>query len=82
MTLLRPAFLWLLVGVLALVAAIILLLDLFMAAWLAALLTGGVAAGVGVALIMAKKPTTADVIPERTIASVAKDVKTFREATK
>jgi putative superfamily III holin-X len=72
----------LLVGVLALVAAIILLLDLFMAAWLAALITGGVATGVGVALIMAKKPTTADVIPERTIASVAKDVQTFREATK
>jgi hypothetical protein len=72
----------LLVGALALVAAIILLLDLIMPAWLAALITGGVGAGVGFGLIMAKKPTARDVIPERTIASVAKDVQTFREATK
>jgi putative superfamily III holin-X len=69
-------------GALALVAAVILLLDLLMAAWLAALVTGGVAAGVGFALVNAKKPSARDVTPERTIENLGKDIQTLRESTK
>lgn len=72
----------LLAGALALVAAIILLLDLFLPAWLAALITGGVAAASGFALVKTKKPTAADIVPERTIQSLGKDLKTFTESTK
>jgi cytochrome c-type biogenesis protein CcmH/NrfG len=69
-------------GSLALVAAVILLLDLVMAAWLAALITGGAAAGIGFALIQSKKPSANDVIPERSVSSIKQDLQTFRESTK
>lgn len=72
----------LLAGSLALVATIILLLDLVMPAWAASLITGGVAAGAGFALIKAKKPNVADLKPDRTIRSLEKDVHTFTESTK
>ena len=72
----------LLAGALALVAAIILLLDLFLPAWLAALITGGVAAASGFALVKTNKPKPADIVPERTIQSLGKDLKTFTESTK
>jgi Putative Actinobacterial Holin-X, holin superfamily III len=72
----------LLAGALALVAAVILLLDLVMAAWLAALITGGVAAGVGFGLVKANKPSPADVVPERSLQNIQKDLQTFRESTK
>jgi hypothetical protein len=69
-------------GALALVAAVILLLDLVMAAWLAALLTGAVAAGAGFGLIRANKPSAADVVPERSLRNLQADIETFRESTK
>lgn len=72
----------LLAGALALVAAVILLLDLFLPAWLAALITGGVAAASGFTLVKTKKPTAADIVPERTIHSLGKDLETFTESTK
>lgn len=71
-----------LAGVLALVAAVILLLALFMPAWAAALVTGAVAAGGGFALIKANKPTAADVTPDRTIQNLKKDLRTFTESSK
>lgn len=72
----------LLAGALALVAALILLLDLFLPAWLAALLTGTISAAGGLALVKTKKPTARDLVPERTIQSLGKDLKTFTESTK
>ena len=71
----------LLVGVLALVAALILLLSQIMAAWVAALLTGGTAVGIGVALLQ-KRPKVADLKPNRTLESIQKDVQIFTEARK
>jgi cytochrome c-type biogenesis protein CcmH/NrfG len=71
-----------LAGALALVAAVILMLALFMPAWTASLITGAVAAGAGFGLVKAKKPTAADVTPERTIANLKKDLRTFTESTK
>jgi cytochrome c-type biogenesis protein CcmH/NrfG len=71
-----------LAGSLALVAAIILVLALFMPAWTASLVTGVAAAGAGFGLVKAKKPTAADVTPERTIANLKKDLRTFTESTK
>lgn len=72
----------LLAGSLALVATVILLLDLVMAAWLAALITGSAAAGVGFALVKANKPSPSDVVPERSLHNIQKDLQTFRESTK
>lgn len=69
-------------GGLALVATIILLLALVMPAWTASLITGAVAAGVGFGLIKAKQPSPAELVPERTIRSVEKDLNTFREPIK
>jgi Putative Actinobacterial Holin-X, holin superfamily III len=71
-----------LAGTLALVAAIILLLALFMPAWVASLITGAVAAGAGFAVVKAKKPTAADVTPERTLQNLKKDLRTFTEPSK
>jgi hypothetical protein len=53
-----------------------------MAAWLAALITGGVAAGVGFGLVKANKPSPADVVPQRSLQNIQKDLQTFRESTK
>ncbi len=72
----------LLAGALALVATVILVLDLVMAAWLAALITGGAAAGVGFALLKSSKPSAGDVVPERTLQNLQSDIQTFRESTK
>jgi len=71
-----------LVGVLALAAAVILLLNLVMAAWLAALLTGVTCTAIGVVLIKGKPPSVAALKPERTLQNVKKDLQTFREAAK
>jgi len=72
----------LLAGSLALVATVVLVLDLVMPAWTASLITGGVAAGAGFALIKSKKPSVADLKPERTIRSLEKDLHTFTEPSK
>lgn len=71
----------LLVGALALVASLILLLSEVMPAWVAALITGGTAVGIGVALLQ-KRPNLADLKPNRTLESIQKDVQIFREARK
>src|SRR5690606_13668171 len=70
-------------GGLALVAALILLLGTFLAAWLAALLVGVVFAGAGYAMLR-KHPKISgeDVKPTRTIRSVQQDARTFKEATR
>ena len=72
----------LLCGVLSLVAALILLLALAIPAWAAALVVGGVAAGGGYALLQAKKPDPSELVPERTLQNLERDVQTFRESTK
>lgn len=72
----------LLAGSLTLVATLVLVLDLVMPAWTAALITGAVSAGVGFAVIKSKKPSVADVKPERTIRSLEKDLHTFTESSK
>lgn len=69
-------------GVLALVAAVILLLALAMPAWVAALLTSAATAGGGYALLKAKRPSIAELTPKRTLQSLEKDVHTFTESTK
>jgi hypothetical protein len=70
----------LLAGLLALVAAVILLLANVMPGWLAALLTGAVAGGSGYGLIATRRPSLADITPERTLQNLKKDVQTFTEA--
>jgi cytochrome c-type biogenesis protein CcmH/NrfG len=72
----------LLAGVLAFVAAVILLLALAMPAWLAALVTSGATCGGGYVLLKRGTPTVDDVKPERTLQNLKKDIQTFTEATK
>jgi Putative Actinobacterial Holin-X, holin superfamily III len=72
----------LLAGSLALVATLVLVLDLVMPAWAAALVTGAATAGAGFALIKSKKPSVADLKPDRTIRSLEKDLHTFTESSK
>ncbi|HTV17702.1 MAG TPA: phage holin family protein [Polyangiaceae bacterium] len=72
----------LLAGSLALVATVVLLLDLVMPAWAASLITGAVAAGAGFTLIKRHKPSVADVKPERTIQNLEQDLHTFTEPSK
>jgi hypothetical protein len=72
----------LLAGSLALVATIILVLALVMPAWTASLITGVIAAGAGFGLIKSKKPSPAELKPERTIRSLEKDLHTFTEPGK
>ena len=71
-------------GVLALVAAVILLLAEAITAWLAAAIVGGVTLGVGFALMKKAKHQAAPekMKLERTAESVRKDVRTFQEAVK
>jgi hypothetical protein len=71
----------LLVGALALVAALILLLSQIMPAWVAALITGGTTVGIGFALLQ-KRPNIAALKPNRTLESIQKDVQILREARK
>jgi predicted phosphoribosyltransferase len=71
-------------GVLACVAAVILLLAEIMVPWLAALIVGAVAVGGGVVLLQKAKK---DVKPEnlkleRSAQSIRRDVQTFEEAVK
>jgi hypothetical protein len=68
-----------LAGGLALVAAVILLLALVLPAWAAALITGGVAAAAGFALVKTQRPALADLKPERSMSSLQKDLHTFTE---
>jgi hypothetical protein len=72
----------LLCGALALVTAVIALLALAMPVWLAALLVGVVATGGGFVLIKTNKPNLPELVPQRTIQSLERDVQTFRESTK
>lgn len=69
-------------GALALVATVILLLALVMPAWLAALLTAAAMLLVGFVLLKTQRPQVADVKPERSLHSLEKDVRTFRETAK
>jgi cytochrome c-type biogenesis protein CcmH/NrfG len=71
-----------LAGMLALVAAVILVLALVMPPWAAALISGAVAAGAGFGVVQAKKPSVSDMTPERTIQNLKKDLQTFTESTK
>jgi len=71
-------------GVLALVAALILLLAEVMAPWLAALVVGVMAVGGGVLLLQKARK---DALPrnmklERTAQNIRRDVQTFEEAVK
>jgi hypothetical protein len=72
-------------GALALVAAIVLLLAQVMWPWLAALITGVVLCGVGVALLKrdAKIPPVhpGEIVPTRTIANIQADTHAIQEAT-
>lgn len=71
-------------GVLAVVAAVILLLAEVMPAWLSAALVGIVAIGVGFALLQSGKRRLTPDKPtlERTVPNVRRDVKTFKEAVR
>jgi hypothetical protein len=69
-------------GVLSLVAALILLLALVIPAWAAALVVGVVASGGGYALLHAKQPHPGELVPERTLQNLQRDVQTFKESTK
>lgn len=71
-----------LAGGLALVAAVVLLLALVLPAWAAALITGGVAATAGFALVKTQRPALADLKPERSLSSLEKDLHTFTEPSK
>jgi hypothetical protein len=68
-------------GALALVAGIILLLELTMPAWLAALVTSAAALAGGFVLLKTRHPSLADLTPDRTMRSVKKDLHTFKEAS-
>jgi hypothetical protein len=69
-------------GLLTLVAALVLLLGNVVEPWLAALIVGVVVSGVGYALVRRSPPSPSDLVPNRAIASVKQDVRTFTEATK
>jgi hypothetical protein len=73
-------------GVLALVAAVVLLLAEVMPPWIAALVTGGVFSGVGFALLkrevkLPSPPPAAELIPQRTVASIKADTQAIEEAS-
>lgn len=70
------------IGLLALTACLILLLDLVLPAWAAALIVGGAYVIVGGILLLAgrEKLSHEDLGPTRTMDSVKKDVRAMREA--
>jgi hypothetical protein len=73
-------------GAFALVASIVLLLSEVMTPWAAALLTGAVFVGVGVALLrrkveLAPPPSAAVLVPQRTVASIKADTQAIEEAS-
>jgi hypothetical protein len=71
-------------GMLAIVAALILLLAELMAPWLAAVLVGIFVMGIGFALLKSAKHRLPpeNITLERTANSVRRDVRTFQEAMK
>jgi hypothetical protein len=69
-------------GLLALVAAAILLLGHAVSLWLAALIVGAVVSGIGYGLVRRGPPTPAELVPTQTMQSLKQDVKTFKEAAK
>lgn len=70
----------LLTGLMALVAAAILLLAHVMPSWLAALVMGLVAGGGGYLLVTQRRSSAAELKPERTLQNLKKDIQTFTEA--
>jgi membrane-bound ClpP family serine protease len=68
-------------GFSSIVAAVILLLSEAMEPWLAAGLVGLVSAVVGYVLLQRERRAAAELVPDKTIESVKKDVHTIREAT-
>jgi hypothetical protein len=73
-------------GALALVACIVLLLSQVMVPWVAALVTGAVITGIGIALLKRKvelprPPSAADLTPQRTIANIKADTQAIEEAS-
>ena len=70
-------------GVIALLAAIILILAEFMAAWLSALIVAGATTLTGVALLIKAKRELRprELAPERTLRSVKTDMQMLKEAT-
>jgi len=71
-------------GVLALVAAVILLLSKAIDPWLAAMIVGAVVSGVGFAFIQKGKKDlkSENLVPEQTARSVQRTANTFKEAVK
>jgi len=71
-------------GYLALVATLIIVLDLFMPLWLAALIVGALLAGIGYALIQQGLSALKrlDPAPRQTIATLKDDVAWAKEQTK
>jgi hypothetical protein len=71
-------------GYLALVATLIIVLDLFMPLWLAALVVGLVLAGIGYAVIQQglKGLRRLDPAPRQTIATIKDDIAWAKEQTK
>jgi hypothetical protein len=71
-------------GYLALVATLIIVLDLFMPLWLAALVVGALLAGIGYALIQQglNALKRVDPTPRQTIATLKDDVAWAKEQTK
>ncbi len=69
-------------GLLVLLAAAVLGLALLMPAWVAALVVGGVVSLSGVVLVLSGKASLARINfkPERTMASVSKDVSAIKRA--
>jgi hypothetical protein len=67
-------------GVLALVAALTLLLSKALEPYLAAFIVAVAAGVVGIVLLSRSKPDVQELVPERSIESLKKDVQTFTEA--
>lgn len=70
----------LLLGMSCAVAALVLLLSKVMEPFLAALVVAVVLSATGYLLISRKKPKLGELVPERTIENLQKDVDTFTEA--
>ena len=68
-------------GLSSLVAAVILLLAEAVEPWIAAGIVGLAATAGGYLLAQREKHAAAELVPERTIESIKKDVKTIREAS-
>lgn len=62
------------------VAALVLLLSKVMDPFLAALLVAVALSAVGYVMVSRKKPSVDELVPERTIENVRKDIETFKEA--